>query len=385
MSAGAERAVEDAASRCQVCDGPELREVDGYPALRRVSSDCRSWPAGGRLAVCMSCGTVQKVATRTWRQECRDIYADYVVYRQGPKAEQSVFLSGVAESRSRLFLGWVMQKLGSPAGGRALDFGCGDGALLRNLASMAPAWRLSGQDLNTRYRDAILALPGVEAFHTVAIDELPAGFDLVTAVHVIEHLERPADCLRALAGKLAPAGTLAIEVPDVVTSPFDLLVVDHVTHFTRKTLSTLLAKAGLVAVARSDSLAPKELSTIARQGSIDGVPEDAGAEEAVALVERHLAWLSRLRDAAAAASARGEVAIFGTAIAGTWLYGELDHAPVLFVDEDSKRHRHLHFGRKIVPPADVPKHIPVIVPLPAEVAPGVIGRLQALGLSTVWS
>ena len=367
---------------CQVCDGPELREVEAYRALKRVTSDCRPWPADGRLVVCMSCGTAQKQVTAAWREECREIYADYVVYRQGPEAEQSVFLSGVVESRSRVFLRWMMERLGSPEHGRALDFGCGDGALLRNLSSMAPGWRLSGQDLGERYRDAILAMPGVEAFHTATIEALPDGFDLITAVHVAEHLEQPADSLRKLARKLGPAGVMAIEVPNLASNPFDLLIADHATHFTRRTLSVLLARAGLVPVAHSDSVVPKELSTIARRGPASA-PVASDQTEALALVERHLAWLSRLGEAAAAAAARGEVAIFGTAIAGTWLDGVLDLAPVLFVDEDPRRQRHLHFGRRIVAPGEVPKDLPVIVPLPPEVAPAVVGRLQAIGLSTV--
>lgn len=370
------------APRCQVCDGSDLREVEVYRTLARVTSDCRPWPAGGRLAVCMSCGTVQKPVTGVWREECREIYADYVVYRQGPAAEQSVFLSGVAESRSGVFLRWVLERLGAPGHARALDFGCGDGALLRNLSSLAPGWRLSGQDLGTHYRDAILALPAVEAFHTSSIEELPDGFDLITAVHVVEHLEQPAVRLQALAGKLAPTGAMAIEVPDLAHNPFDLLIADHATHFTRRTLSTLLARAGLVPVARSNTVVPKELSTIVRRGPAAD-PAAADQTAALAQVEGHLAWLSRLHDAALAAAARGDVGIFGTAIAGTWLDGALDAAAVLFVDEDPRRHRHLHFGRRIVAPGEVPKDLPIIVPLPPEVAPGVIGRLQALGLSTV--
>ena len=367
---------------CQVCDGPDLREFEAYRTLRRVTSDCRPWPADGRLAVCMSCGTAQKIVTDAWRDECRRIYADYVVYRQGPEAEQSVFLSGVAESRSGVFLRWMMERLGSPEHGRALDFGCGDGALLRNLSSMAPGWHLSGQDLGERYRDAILAMPGVEAFHTATIEDLPEGFDLITAVHVAEHLEQPADSLRKLAGKLGPAGVMAIEVPNLASNPFDLLIADHATHLTRQTLSVLLARAGLVPVANSDAVVPKELSTITRRGPVSA-PVASDQTEALALVERHLAWLSRLGEAAAAAAARGDVAIFGTAIAGTWLDGVLDLAPVLFVDEDPRRQRHLHFGRRIIAPGEVPKDLPVIVPLPPEVAPAVVGRLQAIGLSTV--
>ena len=48
-------------SACLYCGGLQLREVDGFGALRRVTSDGMPFRAGGRLAVCPDCGGVQKL------------------------------------------------------------------------------------------------------------------------------------------------------------------------------------------------------------------------------------------------------------------------------------------------------------------------------------
>ena len=164
----------------------------------------------------MSCGTVQKVATRTWRQECRDIYADYVVYRQGPKAEQSVFLSGVAESRSRLFLGWVMQKLGSPAGGRALDFGCGTGMLFE--AELSRANEVIGVDLVLKAAELWTAkrkLGGVRLMAPdVAMREVEAAsVNVVVAAEVLEHIDEPTETLAFFRRVLRHDGCLLVSLP----------------------------------------------------------------------------------------------------------------------------------------------------------------------------
>ena len=40
----------DLAERCSICGDGLLVELAAFRQLRRVTSDCRPWPAGGRLA-----------------------------------------------------------------------------------------------------------------------------------------------------------------------------------------------------------------------------------------------------------------------------------------------------------------------------------------------
>ena len=37
--------------------------------FRRITSDCRPWPAGGRLCACQGCGSVQKLVDDAWNRE----------------------------------------------------------------------------------------------------------------------------------------------------------------------------------------------------------------------------------------------------------------------------------------------------------------------------
>ncbi|MDQ2105451.1 class I SAM-dependent methyltransferase [Azospirillum isscasi] len=370
---------------CHLC-GAEAGVVaadggtSGLDDLGGVTSDCRPWPDRMPLAVCGTCGTVQKAVTEGWRARCRDIYASYRVYRQGEGGEQAVFGagSGMGVARSLLLLTKVLETLSPPDEGRLLDLGCGDGTLLRHAARLRPGWRLTGTDLGDHYRPAIEAIAGVERFHTGDLADLPGRYGLATALHVLEHVEGPEGFLRSVGKRLDPQGRLIVEVPDVEANPFDLLVVDHATHFSAATLSRSLRQAGFaVALCRRDWI-PREISAIAvPAGRGDGLEDAPPADPARArrLVEGHVRWLRRLRDETRARAEDGGVGLFGTSIAASWLAGRLGTEHVrFFVDEDPARAGTSYLGRPVLAPGDVPAGATVCMPMTPAMAAGIIGR-----------
>lgn len=377
---------------CHLCGHDALHEVARYDRLLRITSDVRIWPAGGRLAVCRACGAVQKPATAEWRSECRAIYSTYVVYRQNGGNEQAVFASsGGGEARSLLLLRKLVDGFRLPPGGRHLDFGCGDGSLLRNAAVLLPGWKRAGAELNDSRRPEIEAIPGVEDFYAGSPGAIPRRFDLVTTVHVLEHFEHPAAILSTLAGVLVPDGKLVIEVPDLRTSPFDLLIADHAIHFTPAVLRHVLTEAGLHVDCLTDNWIPRELSVVARRASQpDPLPDPADAPSAADIwkaslerVEHHIDWLSRLRDSARAAAATGPIGIFGTSIAATWLAAHVSDSIAFFVDEDMQRVGGSYLDRPILHPRQVPDGARVFVAHTPAFADKIACRLAELDRFTV--
>ena len=79
------------AHHCRLCGMAALHELEGFRALARVTSDCKPWPAGGRLTVCTACGTVQKLPDAEWLAEIAAIYGAYTIYHQSDGAEQPIF------------------------------------------------------------------------------------------------------------------------------------------------------------------------------------------------------------------------------------------------------------------------------------------------------
>lgn len=381
-------------SPCIHCDRGEVLELPGYGSFRRITSDCRPWDAGGRLGICTFCATVQKPVTPAWLEECRRIYARYHAYHQGQGAEQAVFLPGGAgQARSKAFLSWVFGRVPAAAAGRLLDVGCGNGNLLASMSELFPGWRLAGADLGDGHRAEVEAIAHVEGFHNRGLEDLPGGFDLVTAVHLLEHLDQPVRSLGALAACLVPGGRLALEVPNLRSNPFDLLIADHASHFTPASLRRDLAAGGLRGAVHEDVI-PRELSALVqRQESADapkeGRPDLAGADaDSLAatrtLVDHHLAWLLELRTLARQRADReGSVALLGSSIAAGWLAGELDGRASCFVDEDPARTGGSFLGRPILTPSELPKQASLLLPLPPATAGAVAPRMAALGLDVV--
>jgi 2-polyprenyl-3-methyl-5-hydroxy-6-metoxy-1,4-benzoquinol methylase len=133
---------------------------------------------------------------------------------------------------------------------RWLDFGCGLGGMLDELASEA-AWAAGLEP--SRERQEIVRGKG----HNVigSLDELEAhSLNVVTLFHVLEHLSDPVDVLKGLLRVLRPGGALLVEVPHARDALFALydseefkrftFWSEHLVLHTRQSLSALLLDAG---------------------------------------------------------------------------------------------------------------------------------------------
>ena len=381
-------------SSCLHCGQPGLQEWPEFGRLHRITSDCRPWGAGGQLGICTTCAAVQKPVTEHWHEECGRIYGHYHAYHQGKGADQRVFLSGGAGlARSKAFLALVLAGIPPTATGRLLDVGCGNGNLLAEMSRLHPRWRLAGADLGEDHRAEIEAIPNVEWFHSTGWEDLTGSFDLVTVVHLLEHLDQPVQCLKALALCLAPGGRLAIEVPNLRTNPFDLVITDHCSHYTAASLHRVLAASGLRSQILEDSI-PREITAIARgledadspSGFLDGTEPSKSekVEEVRVLVEHHLDWLSALLKLARESASHGsKLAIMGSSIAAGWVAGELDGLVDVFIDEDPDRIGGSFLGLLILAPEKLPKNVPLLLPMTPATAVGVAARMTALGLHVI--
>jgi 2-polyprenyl-3-methyl-5-hydroxy-6-metoxy-1,4-benzoquinol methylase len=135
-------------------------------------------------------------------------------------------------------------------GGRLLEVGCGRGDFLRVAAER---FKVSGVEPNPGLaRDAAREC----VVHQGVVEDAPhdaewTGFDVVAALHVIEHVRSPAQFVGELSRRLRPGGLLVIETPDIGSAPFRWLgprwrqfIPEHYYFFDRSTLARLLGERG---------------------------------------------------------------------------------------------------------------------------------------------
>jgi len=362
---------------CQACSTDHLHEIEGFGALPRVTSDSKVFRAGGRLFVCANCGLVQKIADQAWLEEIGEIYRAYDMYHQSAAVDQPVFdpESGRPSGRCEVLARRLRESGSLPASGSLLDVGAGSGAMLAAFSAACPGWKLYGLDLDERKLAALRTIPRFERLFTVAPAELHESFDLISLIHSLEHFTGPLGMLKTLRGKLAPQGRLFVQVNNVERTAFDLIVADHLCHFDPASLSQIAVRAGLAIETLHTDWVTKELSLVCSATQQPARIARGDPAQAIASIEREVAWLTRMLEHARESARNGNFGIFGTSVAATWLAGGLADSVEFFVDEDPARRGRKHIGRPILTPAEVPSGAVVYLAFAGGVANAISRRL----------
>jgi 2-polyprenyl-3-methyl-5-hydroxy-6-metoxy-1,4-benzoquinol methylase len=135
-------------------------------------------------------------------------------------------------------------------GGRLLDVGCGSGLYLHAFQRLG--WEACGVEISAPVAEQARQTLGLRIF-TGVLEEarFPDGhFDVVTLLHVLEHLPDPVGTLREVSRILKPEGIVVLAVPNFRSAGalifrsywFPLDVPRHLYHFSAHTLWNLLTK-----------------------------------------------------------------------------------------------------------------------------------------------
>jgi SAM-dependent methyltransferase len=217
------------------------------------------WPVLKReqfqIVECSECGMVFLANGEQQAREC-DWNEGYLRERARRKREHPVwvFFSGLTRPlKPALADRLLAQTLRWRQSGRLLDVGCGDGAYLEKAARHCEV--MGGEISPLHFRWARQRVPRVEillgGITEVALPE--NSFDLITQFSFLEHEWHPLAALRVVCRCLKPAGITILKVPNY--SSWNRRVMgqawsgyrfpEHCNYFTPRTLSAMLARAGL--------------------------------------------------------------------------------------------------------------------------------------------
>tara|TARA_B100001248_G_scaffold262395_1_gene258130 strand:+ start:72042 stop:73181 length:1140 start_codon:yes stop_codon:yes gene_type:complete len=363
---------------CSVCEGDSLETFHEFSSLKRVTSDAKPFPEGGKLMRCAACGALQKPNDALWTRETAAIYQQYAIYNQGGRGEPKVFEQGPGASRSDYVLNHLCQEVSLPESLSVLDIGTGTGVFLEACAQRFPEGQFYGYDLDDKFQAQLNEIPNFKKLFTGDLSTIEGTFDLITLSHCLEHVPVPGAMLKQIRSLLKPSGLLLIQVPDAARNPFDLLVADHRTHFEQATLRHLLVSRGFSCVNNICNWKATELSMIATP-----VPQEEAVlglsnkrfEDWAKVVTELKAW------EALALSVEGPVAVWGTGMGAAWLFGYIKGQISFFVDEDTARVGSLFLGKPVKHPSELSPAIPILAPLPPQVLKAVQERWRALNIN----
>ena len=361
---------------CIVCAQPRLYLIQGFSDLPRITSDCRPFSTGGELLVCENCSAVQKRTSSRWLAEINDIYRDYSAYSLAGGEEQLVLDPDTARpaKRSDVIVQSLIKNFKFPNSGRALDVGCGHGVTLSALSTVLTEWKLNGYELSEGNVSTLKKIKNFQHLYTGELTSINEKFDLVSMIHSLEHFVDPIATLCELRRLVGQEGRLFIEVCNVEENPFDLLVADHLLHFSPASLKYALSRAGFSLEFASTKWVKKEISVIASPGEVENYKGNDSDE--INRISACIAWLSKLVDLAKAmARDNRPFGIFGTSIAATWLATALAEDVDFFVDEDPNRIGQNYMGKKVIGPNEVPRKAVVFLALAPALAESISHRL----------
>jgi len=193
-----------------------------------------------KFQICRRCGLVYQ-SPRMEDSELEKFYErEYRIQRQETEDPIEKDLQ-MQDARARMTLEMVQPHL--PQISRHLDVGSSSGALLLRFHEQYGCASI-GVEPGESYR-GFSQSHGQEVYSSLdaLIDADVAPFDLVSMLHVIEHLIDPVQRLRSLRKSLLlPGGYLLLEAPNLIDH--ECLELSHLYAFTRSTLKETVRQAG---------------------------------------------------------------------------------------------------------------------------------------------
>lgn len=132
--------------------------------------------------------------------------------------------------------------------GKILDFGAGDGQLVRYLNSLnfdAIGYEISKKGVDRSKRISSNYNLKNSVFHMESLKDIEGVYDVIILSEVVEHILDPEITLRHLKSHLASSGIFIITVPAGPMSYFEKYIGHHM-HYSKRKIVKLFDKSGLV-------------------------------------------------------------------------------------------------------------------------------------------
>jgi 2-polyprenyl-3-methyl-5-hydroxy-6-metoxy-1,4-benzoquinol methylase len=253
------------------------------------------------------------------------------------------------EHQSRVLL----DSLQLPPRARILDYGCAKGLMTQWIANDRPDIEVFLFDVTAMHERRWQEIVPIER---TAIGDVPehwlGSFDAVALMFTLEHVEQPAAVLAEVRKLLKHGAFVHGVVPDIERNAADLLVRDHIHHYSIDSLKRLLQEVGFSEIWIDEKRHQAALTFTARK------VHSLQNERLDKLAEISSSWLLRRDQIRLFEASLGGVdsAIFGAGVNGTFVLSCLkDPSTVKFViDNNPLLHGVTRFGCRVISPADLP-------------------------------
>ena len=359
---------------CRVCEQPLSEPIYRSATEISLTSLCEIRRERTIVHFCPHCGHLQTAALA----DLGEYYdQNYKILLDSEDEDQ---LYGIVDGR-RIFrtehqVATLLAKVPLAPGARVLDYGCAKASTLRRLAETRPDIEPHVLDVSEMY------LPYWRRFvrpeNCACYEPKPewAGrFDLITSFFALEHVAEPRALVATVARLLQPGGHFYCIVPNVYANAADLVVADHINHFSAPSLRRLLHDAGLEVTSLDEHSHTSAWVLVARKqnpAAAAGRPAVASPFADAALPALHAQaremaaywrdFADQVRAFEREQAGAAKVAIYGSGFYGTFIATCLRQPEkvVCFLDRNPHRQRQRLLDKPILAPEQLPADIAVV-------------------------
>lgn len=359
---------------CRVCHGKDITLLD-LPINSFITSDCNKWQGSKPQFYMCDCKYVGKALNDSYKDYLEHTYKNYEPYWQtrkpgAPNASVSEqrsldITSGKFLSRSDLLVNYLINKSNlfkmnyTPC--TILEYGCGSAPFMDALEnSEIPNYVVDLADFNNiNYK----AKSRFRKFYNITNQRLDQTYDLITLVHVLEHVVNPVILLNNLSESLTDNGKILVQIPNSSINPFDFIIADHLSHFSLANILKLIQRTDLKVFDYSVETVPKEITLLIgkNQNEIELPNFNDKLDLPINFFNDYKNLIDKL-------TSKHKIIIFGTSIGALWLTSEIQKRGLkvaAYLDEDVSRVGNDINYTKIKHPRDfnLPKSAVVLIPL----------------------
>jgi 2-polyprenyl-3-methyl-5-hydroxy-6-metoxy-1,4-benzoquinol methylase len=257
---------------------------------------------GLRLVACRHCGMGMispRPESRWFDEFYNNTYWPIYISSRFKDLDEMYIGDRCMERAEQIFTAIVLRFSRPP--GSYLDVGCGQGAMLAQFRKRYPKAKYFGVEPSRDAAEFCRRRHGIsiELAHWSSLesDKLSGPFDLITLIHVLEHVLDPVDALTRAVQRLSKTGLIYVEVPDLLSDKWsgkDFFHIAHVWYFHEIALRNLFLRCGLevVSVTRgATEVWPWAVGLVGQRNAIGPQPSEivtAVPKEFIINLKKHL-------------------------------------------------------------------------------------------------
>lgn len=353
---------------CNICGKLLTERIYFSGVARSLTSLCSVYDGQTEVFFCHGCGHVQSAEIANI-DEYYD--SDYDILVTSEEEDQTYeVVNGKVLYRTEHQVQTLLDKVDFSFATKVLDYGCAKSSTMRALIGKKPSTQVHLFDVSDRYISFWEKFLTKDRWATYVIpSNWDKQFDVVTSFFSLEHVARPQDALQQIARVLKIGGIFYGIVPNVFTNTADMIVVDHVNHFTPTSLDYLLHSNGF-AVLEIDEKSHRGALIFKAERMVNPIKEttESNKVESVFAEASKVArfWKDigvKVKEFEQSIKVGDSVAVYGAGFYGAYIFSCLQNRERIkcVIDQNPFLHGCQVNGVNVVAPANLPAEISIVL------------------------